>query len=92
MALHRRHRRDAGRHGVRCRRAFPRVVAPLPAVEIFASGNLDEYKLRDLCRTAPIDGHGVGASLNPSASHPSLDCAQPASRRDGETEIPVNPP
>ncbi|MBI4755207.1 MAG: nicotinate phosphoribosyltransferase [Betaproteobacteria bacterium] len=45
-------------------------------VRIFASGNLDEYRLRDLVRGgAPIDGFGVGTRMNTSADHPYLDCA-----------------
>ncbi len=41
---------------------------------IFASGNLDEYRLRDLVTAgAPIDGFGVGSSLVTSADVPYLD-------------------
>ncbi|SDD72530.1 nicotinate phosphoribosyltransferase [Paraburkholderia lycopersici] len=43
---------------------------------IFASGNLDEYRLRDLMECgAPIDGFGVGTRMNTSADAPYLDCA-----------------
>lgn len=43
---------------------------------IFASGNLDEYRLRDLVAVgAPIDGFGVGTRMNTSADKPYLDCA-----------------
>jgi len=43
---------------------------------IFASGNLDEYRLRDLIECgAPIDGFGVGTRMNTSADAPYLDCA-----------------
>ncbi len=43
---------------------------------IFASGNLDEYRLRDLIQCgAPIDGFGVGSRMNTSADAPYLDCA-----------------
>lgn len=46
------------------------------AVRIFASGNLDEYQLRDLLDAgAPIDGFGVGTRMNTSADAPLLDCA-----------------
>jgi nicotinate phosphoribosyltransferase len=49
--------------------------AGLNAVRIFASGNLDEYKLRDLVNSgAPIDGFGVGTRMNTSADKPYLDC------------------
>lgn len=41
---------------------------------IFASGNLDEYRIRDLIAArAPIDGFGIGTSLVTSADAPSLD-------------------
>ena len=47
---------------------------------IFASGNLDEYRLRALLSPvgsppAPIDGFGVGTALDVSSDAPSLDCA-----------------
>ncbi len=43
---------------------------------IFASGNLDEYALRDLAsKGAPIDGYGIGTALTTSADRPFLDCA-----------------
>lgn len=45
-------------------------------VKIFASGNLDEYRVRDLLAAAsPIDGFGVGTRMNTSADKPYLDCA-----------------
>ena len=45
-------------------------------MQIFASGNLDEYKLRDLIEgDAPIDGFGVGTRLDTSSDAPYLDCA-----------------
>jgi nicotinate phosphoribosyltransferase len=47
-----------------------------PGVKILASGNLDEYVLRDLLASgAPIDGFGVGSRLDTSADVPYLDCA-----------------
>lgn len=43
---------------------------------IFASGNLDEYKLHDLLSVqAPIDGFGIGTALDISIDAPSLDFA-----------------
>ena len=43
---------------------------------IFASGNLDEYKLHALLSThAPIDGFGIGTALDISIDAPALDCA-----------------
>jgi len=48
----------------------------LAHVTIFASGNLDEFRLRDLLAArAPIDGYGVGTRMNTSADAPYLDCA-----------------
>ncbi len=49
-------------------------AAGLKNATIFASGNLDEWKLRDL-REAPIDGFGIGSRLDVSADAPYLDCA-----------------
>jgi nicotinate phosphoribosyltransferase len=41
---------------------------------IFASGNIDEYRIRDLLAGgAPIDGFGVGTSLVTSSDAPYLD-------------------
>jgi nicotinate phosphoribosyltransferase len=48
----------------------------LSAATIFASGDLDEFILRDLiAQGAPIDGFGVGTRLDTSADQPYLDCA-----------------
>src|SRR4051794_22943765 len=48
--------------------------ARLESTTIFASGNLDEYRLNDLISAgAPIDGFGVGTALDVSADAPSLD-------------------
>lgn len=48
----------------------------LKKVTIFASGNLDEYRLHALLSSAaPIDGFGVGTALDVSSDAPSLDCA-----------------
>ena len=38
----------------------------LRQVRIFASGGLDEWQLRELAATAPIDGYGIGTSLTVS--------------------------
>ncbi len=64
---------DLGEHARRVRRILDE--GGLREVKIFASGNLDEYKLRDLHATAPIDGYGVGTRMNTSADKPYLDCA-----------------
>jgi nicotinate phosphoribosyltransferase len=43
---------------------------------IFCSGNLDEYRLRELVEGgAPIGGFGIGTKLDTSADAPYLDCA-----------------
>lgn len=48
----------------------------LQHTRIFASGNLDEYQVRELVRAnAPIDGFGVGTSMDTSSDRPYLDCA-----------------
>jgi len=45
-------------------------------VIIFASGDLDEYALRDmLAAGAPVDGFGVGTHMDTSSDLPYLDCA-----------------
>lgn len=48
----------------------------LSHTQILASGNLDEYRLRDLVRNAvPIDSFAVGTAMTTSSDAPSLDCA-----------------
>ena len=48
----------------------------LPHAQILASGNLDEYRLRDLIQTgSPIDSFAVGTAMTTSPDAPSLDCA-----------------
>ncbi len=46
-----------------------------PDIGIFASGNVDEYTLEVLVAAgAPIEGYGIGTSLDVSADAPALDC------------------
>jgi nicotinate phosphoribosyltransferase len=46
----------------------------LQELTIFASGNLDEYRLHELLAAgAPIDGFGIGTSLVTSVDVPALD-------------------
>ena len=46
------------------------------AVQILASGNLDELEIARLCAAgAPIDAFGIGTRLDTSADAPYLDCA-----------------
>jgi nicotinate phosphoribosyltransferase len=48
--------------------------AGLKQATIFASGNLDEYRLRELLAAgSPIDGFGVGTALVTSSDAPFLD-------------------
>jgi nicotinate phosphoribosyltransferase len=48
--------------------------AGLGYVDIVASGNLDEFKIKDLLkRGAPIDSFGVGTNMGTSIDAPSLD-------------------
>ena len=50
--------------------------AGLPEIGIFASGNLDEFKVEELVKGgAPIDGFGIGTRLLTSSDAPYLDCA-----------------
>ena len=48
----------------------------LSDVPIFASGNLDEYRIAELVKAgAPIDAFGVGTAMSVSADAPALDVA-----------------
>jgi nicotinate phosphoribosyltransferase len=48
----------------------------LRCTQILASGNLDEYRLRDLVQIgAPIDSFAIGTAMTTSSDAPSLDCA-----------------
>ena len=54
-------------------------------ITIFASGNLDEFAVRDLVDSgAPVDGFGVGTRMNTSADRPYLDCAYKLQEYDGQ--------
>jgi len=73
---------DLGEHARRVRSIFD--AADLSSVTIFASGNLDEYRLRELvAQHAPIDGFGVGTRMNTSADAPYLDCAYKLQEYEG---------
>lgn len=74
---------DLGEHARRVRAILD--AGGLGAVTIFASGNLDEFRVRDLLAAgAPIDGFGVGTRMNTSADAPYLDCAYKLQEYDGE--------
>ncbi len=48
----------------------------LQTTTIFASGDLDEFRVRELLtQGAPINGFGIGTRLDTSADAPYLDCA-----------------
>jgi nicotinate phosphoribosyltransferase len=49
-------------------------AAGLTGLRIFASGNLDEWRVAELLAAgAPIDGFGVGTALDTSSDAPALD-------------------
>jgi nicotinate phosphoribosyltransferase len=51
-------------------------AAGLRQLTIFASGDLDEYRLRDfITNGVPIDGFGVGTRLDTLSDAPYLNCA-----------------
>jgi nicotinate phosphoribosyltransferase len=51
---------------------------------IFASGNLDEFRVRELVRAgAPIDSFGVGTALTTSSDAPYLDAVYKLQQYDG---------
>jgi nicotinate phosphoribosyltransferase len=53
-------------------------------ITIFASGNLDEYRLAEIVAAkAPIDGFGIGTRMNTSADAPYLDAAYKLEEYDG---------
>jgi nicotinate phosphoribosyltransferase len=70
-------RLDSGDHTKNARRV--RAILDAGGCEhigIFCSGGLDEYKMQDLLANgAPIDGFGIGTSMDVSADVPYLDSA-----------------
>ena len=65
---------DLGKHARKVRQILDH--GGLRNVQIFASGNLDEYVLKKLIDgDAPIDGFGIGTRLDTSSDAPYLDCA-----------------
>jgi nicotinate phosphoribosyltransferase len=65
---------DLGEHARRVRRILD--AGGLEDTTIFASGSLDEHRVRALLAAgAPIDGFGIGSRLDTSADAPYLDCA-----------------
>jgi nicotinate phosphoribosyltransferase len=73
---------DLARHARQVRAILD--AAGLTGITILASGNLDEYRLRELVRdAAPIDAFGIGTRMNTSADAPYLDCAYKLVEYDG---------
>lgn len=63
-------------------------AAGLDAVDIFASGGLDEFRISELVEAgAPIDGFGVGTRLVVSRDAPSLDMAYKLVEYDGRPRM-----
>lgn len=62
--------------------------AGLHDIAIFASGNLDEYKIADLLRAgSPIDAFGIGTALTTSEDAPSADYTYKLSEYDGRPRL-----
>jgi len=60
----------------------------LQDVTIFASGNLDEYRIAELVDAgAPIDAFGVGTAMVVSADAPALDVAYKLTEYNGKPRI-----
>src|SRR5579875_117298 len=77
---------DLGALSVKARAILDR--AGLDETSIFASGNLNEYKIDQLVRQgAPIDAFGVGTEMVVSADAPALDLAYKLSEYDGIPRI-----
>jgi len=65
---------DLADHARKVRRILDK--GGLSQTQILASGNLDEYRLRDLVKhDVPIDSFAVGTAMTTSSDAPSLDCA-----------------
>lgn len=65
--------------------------AGLRAVEIFASGGLDEWEIRRLLEDgAPIDGFGVGTRMGTSRDAPALDMAYKLTEYAGEGRLKLS--
>jgi len=86
-------RLDSGDLGALAREA--RAIldgAGLHAVQIFASGGLDEWEIRGLVeRGAPIDGFGVGTSMGVSMDAPTLDMAYKLVSYAGRGRVKLSP-
>jgi nicotinate phosphoribosyltransferase len=78
-------RLDSGDLGALARAARERLdAAGLERLKIFASGNLDESKVRALVAAgAPIDAFGIGTRLGTSEDAPNLDIVYKLAQLDG---------
>ena len=66
-------------------------AAGLPEVRIFASGNLDEYRVAEIVgAAAPIDAFGVGTRLGTSEDAPNLDLVYKLAQLDGKPLIKLS--
>jgi nicotinate phosphoribosyltransferase len=67
-------------------------AAGLQHVDIFASSDLDEWRIETLLQAgAPIDGFGVGTSMSVSNDAPSLDIVYKLSEYAGEGRTKLAP-
>lgn len=65
--------------------------AGLGHLKIFASGGLDEYRIRDLvARESPIDGFGVGTAMGVPSDAPHLDVAYKLCSYGGEPRMKLS--
>ncbi|HEU4618291.1 MAG TPA: nicotinate phosphoribosyltransferase [Gammaproteobacteria bacterium] len=75
-------------------RAVRRILdeAGCGKIGIFASGGLDEHAVADLRKgRAPIDGFGIGTSLDASTDAPTLDCAYKLEEYAGRPRRKLSP-
>ncbi len=85
-------RLDSGDLAALARAARARLDrAGLQQVQIFASGGLDEYRIRQLLKDgAPIDAFGVGTNMVTSADQPSLDAAYKLAELGGRGRLKLS--
>jgi nicotinate phosphoribosyltransferase len=66
--------------------------AGLERLQIFASGDLDEYRIDEIVRSeAPIDAFGVGTRMGVSRDEPSLDLAYKLTEYAGTGRLKTSP-
>jgi nicotinate phosphoribosyltransferase len=66
--------------------------AGLERLQIFASGDLDEYRIDEIVRSeAPIDAFGVGTRMGVSRDEPSLDLAYKLTDYAGTGRLKTSP-